>query len=111
MNAKTYNKFKNLLISKCDKHIKNGGKIISGVFTIADSCCPISCALGTFDMNKFNHFDALNKKLGTKVPERQYWQFINGFDGNTPSSKEKNTQLFKLGRALRKKYISSETNR
>jgi len=101
MNAKTYNKFKKLLITACDRHIKNGKKIISGGFSSEEGCCPISCVV----VNDPCYFAAMNEKLGTEVPDNQYWDFIDGFDGRQVLPERSKTQLFKLGRALRKKYL------
>lgn len=102
MKAKTYTKFKNLLIKACDRHIKNGGKLIHGAFTLSGGYCPIFCVLG--GVEDIEVFEALNKKLKDKVVERDYWNFIDGFDGNTVFPERAKSRLFKLGRKLREKY-------
>lgn len=103
MNAKIYNKFKNLITKACDKHVKDGKKIISGRFQNNEGCCPISCVIGYPDSR--DYFELMNEKLGVKVPEKQYWQFISGFDASSADPDYVGTQLFKLGQALRKKYL------
>jgi hypothetical protein len=104
MNVKTYNKFKTLLTKACDKHVKAGKKIITGGFQSEEGCCPIACVLGKPKNDEY--FKALDKKLGVIIDEEEYWNFIEGFDANEDFDPERaKTQLFKLGRALRKKYI------
>jgi hypothetical protein len=114
MNTKTYNRFKALLIKACDKHIKAGNKIISGSFTDDDfddsnkGYCPMTCVLGK-PINDGAYFEALNKKLKTKVSDTDYWNFIEGFDGNVMVDlKRSKSRLFKLGRALRQKYLNGK---
>lgn len=103
MNTKTYNKFKALLTKACDKRVKAGKPIASGGFRTDKGCCPIACVVGPYAND--DYFDRMNKKLGTNVDEAQYWSFIEGFDGGS-DPRYSATQLFKLGRSLRKKYLN-----
>lgn len=105
MKEELYNKFKNLITEACEAHLAAGGTIISGSFTRDDSCCPISCVVGAPSLLSYGPFHELNVRLGEQVPEEEYWNFIDGFDGKDATSVRESTKLFQLGRELRAKYI------
>jgi hypothetical protein len=109
MNAKTYNLFKKLVVDACDKHVEAGRKIISGKFKNGHGgCYPISCARGEDDTK--DYFEAMNDKLGAQVPDKEYWKFIDGFDGNDqPKPAHAKSRMYQLGVALRKKYKPGRT--
>jgi hypothetical protein len=97
-------KFRSLLIKACDAHIKAGGTIITVLFTNgSNECCLIQCA--TRDWRHYE--DRLEKLLGFRLSEDVIGDFISAFDGDTyPYSGSSNSLATKLGKELRKKYIT-----
>jgi hypothetical protein len=86
------------LIEACDKHLAEGGKIRGGAYVSQYGYCPLGCLSGGS-----NYFAKFNEILGLPTHDRQVWDFITAFDGNTP---QWDSLLAELGRELRAKYIT-----
>jgi hypothetical protein len=103
MNADQIKKFRSRLIRACNKHLKEGGKIVAVTFRHNEKSCPIGALTGPIDESKTRYSDALSQELGFVVTKGEFWDFIAGFDGSghhrAPSI------VFDLGKELRFKYL------
>lgn len=103
--AQQVSRLRALLVKACDKHVKAGGKLLTGVFQAGGGCCPIQCAVG--DAVDSQYKQALSKKLHFSVSEEDFWEFISGFDNPKlyRDRHQKLTAFRKLGQQLNRKYI------
>jgi hypothetical protein len=97
------------MIVACDKHLVEGGTIITTYFVdiMIDGrkrMCPLGCLSGGF-----NYFAKFNEILG--LPANSYmeaYEFVGGFCGGTERYLYPSL-LTLLGRELRAKYITKGT--
>lgn len=103
--AERVKRLRALLTKAVDNHLKEGGKLTSGMFYgDNNTCCPIRCATGDPEKIDLLYEEALSKKLKFNFSEEDMWAFIHGFDAYN-SSKYSKDLFFKLGASIRKKYI------
>lgn len=115
MNVQQAERFQQLLIEACDKHLEDGGKIIHRMFFEKDSngACPLYCLFGR------DTIIGMAKKLGQLVGgthnEDEMWAFTIAFDGSfdihqwlgnpIADHQKKYVSAILIGKALRAKYL------
>lgn len=112
MNPSQIKKFHDLLVEAADKHLAQGGTIISGTFGSGTRVCPIEAMVPRdLKVRKFIRIrDRLDEKVGFKISDKDFWLFVNTFDGytgdtlDTLKGEEKNP-VVKMALRLRKKYM------
>lgn len=106
MNAKQAHPFRALLEEACDAHIKDGGRIISGVFGYDETVCPIACLLNGTGSPVADFINLVQKEMNYTMSTDEVWAFITSFDGlNIHEEYEQYVFAILIGKALREKYI------
>ena len=111
LNAEQLNKIEEVLIAGCEKHLANGGVIVSGVFSNSSGgCCPIWSSIDQELLVSKNIKWPLNQAhwgfiqaVGFTMSEIAMSALMEGFDGLENKCGEE--QMYALGKKLREKYI------
>lgn len=89
-----------VLTEAVDKHIKNGGTIISGFFGYGNRVCPIKALIGDLGPGvRYN--EVISSMLGFPISQKNMSDFVHGFDGGWDQS----NLMTQLGVEFRAKYI------
>ena len=110
MNTEQRVKFEELLTKSCDEVLKQGKKIMSGIFGNGGYFCPIGAVAHINPLaDRYtigSYSGVLSSVLGFEVSSAEMWAFADGFDnGSCPTN---HPEVYALGLRFRNKYIKSD---
>ena len=105
------------LLESCDKFIKKGGIIKSGLFVSTlngkECRCPIGTLDSSDDLTTYSNRAYSNRISIFGINNQEMWAFVFGFDGHARSTVNKTVTddtlvYYNLGKKFRKHYIEGD---